>query len=227
MISLPGMDAVIFAAGKGSRLAPLTDATPKPLLAVHGTPILGRTLDALPPQIERVFVIVEHLASQVEAYCASRPDAARIVCLPQIPERGTFAALKTAEAYLGERFLVLGGDDLVSAADLARLAATPRGFGVCPASRGYFHHVEVAEDGTLLGFRQPTEDERAAGILIATGQYSLDRGVFDLPPVEIAGGEQGLPQTLRASLPSYPLVTVNIPSWRPINTPEDLSAANA
>jgi NDP-sugar pyrophosphorylase family protein len=221
------MDAVIFAAGKGSRLAPLTDATPKPLLGVHGSPILGRTLDALPPQIERVFVIVEHLASQVEAYCAGRPDAGRIVCLRQIPERGTFAALKTAEPHLGERFLVLGGDDLVSAEDLAKLASAPRGFGVCRASRGYFHHVEVAEDGTVLGFRQPTEAERQAGILIATGGYALDRGVFSLSPVAIAGGELGLPQTLRAAAREHPLCAVELPSWRPINTPEDLAAANA
>lgn len=220
------MDAVIFAAGKGSRLAPLTDATPKPLLAVHGSPILGRTLDALPPQVERVFIIVEHLAAQIEAYCASRPDAARLTCLRQIPARGTLAALRTAAPYLGERFLVLGGDDLVSADDLAKLAGTPRGFGVCPASRGYFHHVEVDGDGQVLGFRPPTEEERAAGILIATGGYTLDRGVFALPPIAIAGGELGLPQTLRAALPSYPLRAVELTSWRPINTPEDLAAAN-
>lgn len=221
------MDAVIFAAGKGTRLAPLTDTTPKPLLAVGGSPILGHVLDALPPEVERAFVIVEHLAEQIEAYCAGRPDAARITCLRQIPARGTLAALRTAEPHLRGRFIALGGDDLVSADDLARLAAEPHGFGVCRASRGYFHHVEVAPDGTVLGFREPTDEERAAGITIATGSYSLDRGVFGLAPVEIAGGEQGLPQTLRAALASYPLRAVELPSWRPVNTPEDLAAAGA
>jgi NDP-sugar pyrophosphorylase family protein len=218
------MDAVIFAAGKGTRLAPLTDATPKPLLAVGGYPILGRTLDALPAEIEKVYVIVEHLASQIEAYCASRPDAAKITCLRQIPERGTLAALRTAEPHLRGRFLALGGDDLISAEDLARLAARPRGFGVCRASRGYFHHVEVAPDGTVLGFRQPTDEERAAGITIATGSYSLDRDVFELPPIAIAEGELGLPQTLRAAAATYRLTAVELPSWRPINTPENLAA---
>lgn len=221
------MDAVIFAAGKGTRLAPLTQVTPKPLLAVGGSPILGRTLDALPAAVDRIYVIVEHLAEQIEAYCAARPDAGRITCLRQIPERGTLAALRTAEPYLRGRFIALGGDDLVSAEDLAALAATPRGFGVCRASRGYFHHVEIDADGTVLGFRQPAEDERAAGITIATGGYSLDRGVFDLAPVAIAGGELGLPQTLRAAAKEYRLKAVELPSWRPINTPEDLAAANA
>lgn len=219
------LDAVIFAAGKGSRLAPLTDATPKPLLEVGGSPILGRTLDALPPSVERVFVIVEHLAEQVEAYCASRPDAARITCLRQVPERGTLAALKTAEPHLRGRFLALGGDDIVSAEDLAALAAEPLGFGVCRASRGYFHHVETDAGGYVLGFRQPTDAERAAGILIATGSYALDRRVFDLAPVAITGGELGLPQTLRAVAREYRLKAVELPSWRPINTSEDLEAA--
>jgi NDP-sugar pyrophosphorylase family protein len=221
------MDAVIFAAGKGTRLAPLTESTPKPLLAVGGAPILGRAIDALPAEIEKVYVIVEHLAEQIEAYCASRPDAARITCLRQVPERGTLAALRTAEPHLRGRFLALGGDDLVSPEDLARLAALPRGFGVCRGSRGRFHHVETDAGGRFLGFRQPTDEERAAGILIATGGYSLDRGVFDLEPVGTAGGELGLPQTLRAAARDYPMQVVELPSWRPVNTPEELAAANA
>lgn len=221
------MDAVIFAAGKGTRLAPLTDATPKPLLSVAGSPILGRTLDSLPASIDRVFVIVDYLAEQIESYCAGRPDAARITCLRQIPERGTLAALKTAEPYLAERFLVLGGDDLVSAEDLARLAATPRAFGVARASRGYFHHIETDAAGHVKGLRAPTDDERAAGILIATGGYVLDRDVFALAPVAIGSGELGLPQTLIAAAAQYPLAAVELPSWRPINTPEDLAAASA
>ncbi len=215
---------MIFAAGKGTRLAPLTESTPKPLITVGGSPILGRALDSLPASIERVFVIVDHLAAQIESYRASRPDAARITCLRQIPERGTLAALRTAEPYLGERFLVLGGDDLVSAEDLARLAAAPRAFGVARASRGYFHHIETDAAGNVVGLRKPTDDERAAGILIATGGYVLDRGVFALAPVTLGSGELGLPQTLIAAAKTYPLVAVELPSWRPINTPEDLAA---
>jgi NDP-sugar pyrophosphorylase family protein len=219
------MDAVIFAAGKGSRLAPLTLSTPKPLLEIDGVPLLGKTLDAMPPQVERVFVIVEHLAEMIEAYCAARPDAAKITCLRQIPERGTLAALMTAAPHLGERFIALGGDDIVSAEDLAALAAEPLAFGVCRASRGYFHHVETDHEGYVLGFRPPTDAEREAGILIATGCYTLDRRVFDLPPVTIADGELGLPQTLRAASREYRLKAVDLPSWRPVNTPEDLKAA--
>lgn len=42
--------AVILAAGRGARLAPLTDRVPKPLVPVNGTPIIATILDALKTQ---------------------------------------------------------------------------------------------------------------------------------------------------------------------------------
>src|SRR5262249_12285702 len=62
------MDAIILAAGLGTRLRPYTLQTPKPLLAVQGRPILDWTLGALPKQVKRVLVVIHYLGEQVEAY---------------------------------------------------------------------------------------------------------------------------------------------------------------
>ncbi len=63
------MDAMILAAGLGTRLRPLTNHTPKPLVEVDGVPMLERVarrlLDA---GADRILVNVSHLAEQVEAY---------------------------------------------------------------------------------------------------------------------------------------------------------------
>ena len=63
------MDAMILAAGLGTRLRPLTQHTPKPLVEVDGVPMLDRVarrlLDA---GADRILVNVSHLSEQVEAY---------------------------------------------------------------------------------------------------------------------------------------------------------------
>ena len=47
------MEAIILAAGLGTRLRPYTENTPKPLLHVQGRPILDWILGALPPAVDR------------------------------------------------------------------------------------------------------------------------------------------------------------------------------
>ena len=65
------MDAVILAAGLGTRLRPHTNTIPKPLLPVQGRPILDWTIAALPPQVNRLVVVTNYLAEQVDAYLAA------------------------------------------------------------------------------------------------------------------------------------------------------------
>jgi NDP-sugar pyrophosphorylase family protein len=73
------MDAVIMAAGLGTRLRPHTLTTPKPLLPVKGRPILDWALGALPPQVDRVLVVVNYLAEQIESYLAKQKHVRRLV----------------------------------------------------------------------------------------------------------------------------------------------------
>lgn len=59
--------AVLLASGLGSRLAPITINTPKPLVNVCGTPIIETILDALLAQdIERIVIVTGYLAEQFE-----------------------------------------------------------------------------------------------------------------------------------------------------------------
>lgn len=62
------MKAIILAAGRGDRMRPLTEHTPKPLLAIGGKPIIVRTIEALVAAGIRELVInVAHLGAQIEA----------------------------------------------------------------------------------------------------------------------------------------------------------------
>lgn len=61
--------AMILAAGRGERLRPLTDATPKPLLAVRGRPLIERHVIALSRAgIERIVINLAWLGAQISDY---------------------------------------------------------------------------------------------------------------------------------------------------------------
>src|SRR6516225_5573723 len=64
--------AVILAGGKGTRLRERLNGRPKPLVDIDGIPLLGRQILALRASgFSEIVILVNHLAEQIEAYCAS------------------------------------------------------------------------------------------------------------------------------------------------------------
>jgi bifunctional UDP-N-acetylglucosamine pyrophosphorylase/glucosamine-1-phosphate N-acetyltransferase len=121
------MDAIILAAGKGTRLRPHTNATPKPLLDVQGRPILDWIIGALPP-VDRLVVVVNYLAEQIEDYLSQQAHVRNWAAVRQAEPRGTGDALLSCKGKVAaDRVMVLNGDDLIGRADLARLAEVPMG----------------------------------------------------------------------------------------------------
>src|SRR5579864_1300589 len=100
------MDAILLAAGLGTRLRPHTLHTPKPLLPVRGRPILDWTLGALPAVVDRVVVVTHYLAEQVEQYLRNQTHFEQWVTVPQGDPRGTGDALRRCREHIrSERFL--------------------------------------------------------------------------------------------------------------------------
>lgn len=66
-------DAMVLAAGLGTRMRPITDTLPKPLVEVGGKPLIGHVLDHLAAAgVARAVVNVHHHAEQMEAYLGRR-----------------------------------------------------------------------------------------------------------------------------------------------------------
>ncbi len=102
---------MILAAGRGERLRPLTDATPKPMIPVAGRSMLDRSMDRLAAHgVRTVVVNVHHLGEQIAAHLGSR---ARIVHEDRLLETG--GSVKNALPLLGEGpYFILNGDGLWS-----------------------------------------------------------------------------------------------------------------
>ncbi|GAA6142235.1 nucleotidyltransferase family protein [Hydrogenophaga sp. 5NK40-0174] len=125
------MNAIILAAGRGKRMRPLTDATPKPLLAVHGRPMVQWLADALSEGgLDRLVVNTEWLGEQVTAFFESWNVAHPNVALQFSHEGLDFGyALETAGGIsralpmLGEVFWAMAGDVYVPEFDFSSSTA--------------------------------------------------------------------------------------------------------
>jgi bifunctional UDP-N-acetylglucosamine pyrophosphorylase/glucosamine-1-phosphate N-acetyltransferase len=219
------MDAVILAAGLGTRLRPHTLHTPKPLLPVQGRPILDWALGALPAAVERVVVVVHYLAEQVEAYLGTQKHVAEWVTVPQHEPRGTGDALRRCRAVLHSgRFLVLNGDDLYGAADLAALAACPAGLLVHPVDEPRRFGIAFPRpDGTLGKLvEKPLLEGRH---LANTGAYLFPREVFEIDLALSPRGEYEITDYVSGVAARQPVRVVPATFWLPIGTEEAWQAA--
>jgi len=174
------MDAIILAAGRGTRLQPHTDTIPKPLLPVQCRPILDWIIGAM-PAVERLIVVVNYRAEQIEDYLRGQTHIRNWVIVRQAEPRGTGDALMSCKGQVtADRIMVLNGDDLIGRADLHALAAVPMGILGHPVD-------EPATYGIL--FRNPDGTlervvEKPQGMpppqLANIGGYMFPRDVFDL-----------------------------------------------
>lgn len=218
------MKAVIFAAGLGTRLRPLTDTIPKPMIEIGGKPIIQRTIEALPDLIAEILIVVGYKGDTIRSHFVGAER--RIQFIEQSELRGTYDALKRTEVFLSnEPFIALNGDDLYDSEDLERLAGTEPAALLAhrvPAPNPY-SHLE-SENGFL---RRIIPNKEIAGLTaheVYVGACKLDARFFTLTPAELPNGEYGLPQTLAKHLDKNPVRLIESKFWMPVGTPEELEA---
>ena len=221
------MQAVIMAAGLGTRLRPLTDATPKPMLPIAGTPMLARLIASLPAEVTEVILVVGYLQERIRAHFGTTWGGRTVAYRTQQTLDGTGGAVHACRDMLHGRFLVLNGDCLYDAADLSALAHHDFALLAMPlAAPARVSVVEADGAGNLLGLTDPAT--APAGALVNTGAYALNERFFDAPLVALAGGkEYGLPQTLAVIAHTQHVRVLSARDWTHVGTPEDLAAANA
>lgn len=123
------LTAVILAAGSGSRLKPLTDATPKCLLDVGGRTILARQLERIAAAgIPRAVVVTGHLGDRVAAHLSGVRPPVSVTLAPNAEYATTgncMSVLAAQHESAGEGIVLCDGDVVLTGDALERLACDP------------------------------------------------------------------------------------------------------
>ncbi|HTD75509.1 MAG TPA: nucleotidyltransferase family protein [Steroidobacteraceae bacterium] len=213
--------AMILAAGRGERMRPLTDTTPKPLLAVHGEPLIERHVQTLVRAgIERIVINLAWLGAQIrERLGDGSRYGASIVYSDETPRAletagGIFRALPHLSP---GPFAVVNGDIYTDfPLDSLRLSADRDAHLVLVPTPAYLKGDFGLERGEALA--DAAERYTFSGIAVyrpALFAGCVD-GVFPLKPLLVRSMEAG-----RCSAQLYTGL------WEDVGTPERLAALNA
>lgn len=115
------MNAMLLAAGRGERMRPLTDTTPKPMLLVNGRPLIAWHLDALQQAgFRHVVINVAHLGQQIIDFVGDGQSFGLNVRFSVEPEGAleTAGGIATAEPWRGVNGELIDAPFLVINADV-------------------------------------------------------------------------------------------------------------
>ena len=228
------MKAAVLAAGLGTRLKPLTDVCPKPLLPVLNRPLLGVVLAQLEAAgCFQVAVNTHHLADQVHDFLRAEPWSFLLSVSHEPEILGTGGGLRQLGEILREGPFLAINADILTDLDLAEVYRGHREGAVstlvlhdCPA----YNHVWVA-GGRVVSIGAPPPGGRAyekyAKPLAYTGVQVVDPKMMRyLPP---AGQPYDLVQAWREAIAAgerLASLTVSGHFWQDLGTPENYLAAH-
>lgn len=230
------MQAVVLAAGRGTRLRPLTENRPKALVEVNDKPLIEHVFDDLIGlNVDEFVVVVGYLKEQIIEYYGDHYGDVPITYAHQRQQKGLAHALLTAEPYVNDDFILMLGDNIFqgnladvvnrqqeSRADAAFLVEEvpmeeASRYGVCNTNK-YGVITEVLE-----------KPENPPSNLVMTGFYTFTPAIFHachlVQPSE--RGEYELPDAIDLLIHSGRTIdAIRLNGWRmDIGYPEDREQA--
>ena len=238
MEGMPGMKAVVLAAGKGTRLRPLTDEKPKGMVEVDGKPILTHCFDQLVElNAEELIVVVGYKKEHIIDHYGDEYEGVPITYTHQREQRGLAHALLSVEDQIDDEFMLLLGDNVFDAnlQDVVRRQDEDRAdaaflveevpyeeadrYGVC-VTNDYGEITEVVE-----------KPDDPPSNLVMTGFYTFSPAIF--PACHLVQpsnrGEYEISEAIDLLIRSGRTIdAIGIDGWRiDVGYPEDRDRAEA
>lgn len=222
------MQLVILAAGKGTRMRPLTYEVTKAMIPLKGKPKLAWTLENLPKEIDEVVIVINHLGKQIKDYFGNSFSNRGIKYVLQEKLEGTGAAVHACKDVLKDRFLVMMGDDLYHPDDVEKMAKEDLAILVFEETGASTAAAMIVDEAgnfvKIIESDEPSfpKNERK---LVNTALYTLNQKFFNYPLVKIYNGELGLPQTIATMVDDHEIGLVKAKNWVPLSKVDDIATA--
>ncbi len=185
------MKAMVLAAGKGTRLLPLTGEVPKPMAPVVGEPLIQHILELLAGAgVDEVHVNVHHLADVILARYGweTRIDSMTARITREEKLMGTAGGVKRISGRFDETFVVVMGDALTDV-DLEDVVAFHKERDALAtlaltrvADTSQYGVVELDSKENIVGFQEKPHASEAVSNLANTGIYVLEPEVLEYVP---------------------------------------------
>lgn len=221
------MKTVILAAGKGTRMLPLTQKVPKPLMRVHDKPLIEWIVRSLPENVDELHVVVGYLGGQIKDFMGEEFLGKKVFYYVQEEVNGTWPALLlTKNAFnQNEKFLFTYADDVYDKDSISNLlkhessilvaeVENPRRFGV----------AELDEDGNLKDIEEKPENPKTN--IVAAGVYFINSKIFDYKYPEWIQGEKYFTNVLLDYIRDNKTKAVFLKQWVSVANPDDLIEAH-
>ena len=216
------MQAVILAAGEGTRMRPLTYHVPKPMVRAAGKNLIEHNIERLPAEITELIIVVGYLGEQIMNHFGDEYAGRPVTYVRQKKLNGTAHALSLAKKHLRGRFLVCMGDDMYGADDFSEALAHEWSWLVKKV-RGKFTGGRIIydEEGHVTAVKEGTHNEQEA--YVGTNLFVLGMEYFNYAMVPIKNGaEFGLPQTVALAAADFPIKMIEASGWQQITDLEDV-----
>ena len=198
------MKAVILAAGKGSRIRPLSDTVPKPMIPIINKPVMEFLVDLLRQHgFDDIIVSTAYRAADIEQYFRDGSrfgveiaysfegyfDNGRVVA-EGLGAAGGLRKIQDQFGFFDETFAVDSGDAIVDV-DFTKALAFHRRKGSAATmllkevphdAVGRYGVVETAPDGRVLRFQEKPDPDAAISTTVNSGIYLFEPSVLDLIP---------------------------------------------
>lgn len=223
------MQAMILAAGFGTRLRPLTELRPKPLFPFFDRPLLLFLIEQLlQADCRKILVNCHYLAEQVMELLCPFPE---VTVLKEEKILGTGGALRRALPLLKEEPLLVINSDIVQNFDLGGLyrAHGRTGSPVSMVTHRYprFASLTVDDNDQVLDIGSDADTDGHREKLAFTGVHIIDPAVIERIPAGIFYGIIDLYRLLIAEATPPASQLVKNSYWRDIGTVEDYLAVHA